>query len=164
MNKRIGNVLTVVGIIILSSLAIADAELTVTQDDFSNAKITTLRINSMEENASSLFISCRPESGIDIQLAFNGTIFPDDLTDNGMKVGITHKFDTANQSYTTDWHMNTMKYENAWYQGDKGRFLDEAAKAGQLNLRLNQNGDVVRFGFSDAVAHVAAVRTACSSR
>lgn len=158
--KNINHIIAVV-FLFLPTLAFPNVEFIVGQD-FSNEKVTTLRVDSMEQRPSTLFVSCFP-SGINIQLAFNGTIFPDDISNDGMVVSITHKFYTAEEAHTTNWHMNMMKYKDAWYRGDPKQFISEGIGAQQLNLRLNRNGDIVRFDFSKALEHLTTVKGACSN-
>ena len=156
-----------ISIVILSaSVIFANLKFEEKPDDFTNEKVLTLSVKSIEQHRhrgpSVLFISCFPESRINIQLAFNGTIYPDDVDGTrGMIVSITHKFDTAEKAYTTNWHMNIAKYRNAWYRGDKEIFLNEAMTANQLNIRLNRNGDIVRFRMENSSGYLKKIKEAC---
>lgn len=135
------------------------------EDDFSNEKIYSLKIPSEKGESATIFISCYPESKLNVQLAITGTMFPDDTSGGGMIISTTHKFDKAEKAITSDWYMNLMKYKNAWYQGDKVEFAKEAARSNQLNIRLNKRSDVFRFPLTDAgvAAHLKNILKSCGS-
>lgn len=131
------------------------------EDDFSNEKVYTLKIPSEKGESALIFISCYPESKLDVQLAITGTMFPDDTSDGGMIISTTHKFDKAEKAITSDWYMNLMKYKNAWYQGDKVEFAREAAKSSQLNIRLNKRNDIFRFPLKGTAVHLKNILKSC---
>ena len=98
---------------------------------------------------------------IQVQLITSIVIFPDDSNDSGMTVVITHKFDTATAAHRTTWDMNMMKYKNAWYSGNGVDFIIESVNSKTLALKLDKNGDVFKFDFSNAKDDLLKVARAC---
>ena len=144
-----------------SSLVLAAAEYTESIDDFSSGTVYSLKIPSIKGESAVLFISCRPQNELSVQLAITGTIFPNDLKDGGMIVSTTHKFDKSEEAITSDWFMNIMKYKNSWYTGDKVEFAKSAIESSQLNMRLNKRGDVYRFKLNGTAAHLSRILDYC---
>jgi len=143
-----------VGMFLVLSCNLAIAQYTETQDDFSNEKVYSLKIPSIEGESAVMAISCYPKKELDIQLAITGTMFPNDTADGGMSISTTHKFDKSEDVITSDWFMNIMKFQNAWYRGDKVAFVKSAIISDQLNLKLNKRGDVFKFKLKGAAVHL----------
>lgn len=148
-------------LMVLSSLALAEVQYTESKDDFSNGTVFTLKIPSIEGESAVLFVSCRPENELSIQLAITGTMFPNEMKNGGMVISTTHKFDKSEEAVTSDWFMNIMKYKNSWYTGDKVEFAKSAIVSNQLNLRLNKRGDVYKFRLDGTAAHLKKLLAAC---
>ena len=159
---KIGRVLPLV-LALTAINAHAEVTYSVSEDDFSNEKVYSLKIPSEKGPTAVVFISCYPGSKLSIQLAITGTMFPDNTSGNGMIISTTHKFDKSEKAITSDWYMNLMKYKNAWYQGDKTQFAKEAARSNQLNIRLNKRGDVFRFPLAGTATHLRGILKNCGS-
>ena len=152
----------------------ADVKYSEKQDDFSNDKVYTLTITTEKEgnrfsggiDDGVIFISCFPNNNIQIQFHTRDTIFPDSTTDNpsGMLVSITYKFDKAETSLTENWFMNTMKYQDAWYRGDKIKFIEHAAKSNVLNFRLNKTNDILKFKLLGTSTPIGKILKKCNAR
>lgn len=132
------------------------------KDDFSNGTIHSVAALSDDARAK-ILISCFPENRLEVQLATSEVIFPDDTSKrfDRMFVSVTHKFDSAKKAETTNWSMNIMKYNNAWYTGDIVRFIAEAFDASVLALRLDKRNEVYKFDFNRAGAQLRNVVGAC---
>jgi hypothetical protein len=133
-------------------------------DDFSNGTVFTVKVTTQINGPATLFISCYPEHKLDVQLAISGTMFPDSVTEGGMLVSTTHKFDKAKVATTSDWFMNIMKYENSWYQGDKAAFIASAISSEALNIRLNKRNDIYKFGLKGAAAKLQVILSKCGEK
>lgn len=152
-------------LIAFSSAYAKDYKYTEAKADFSNDIERTLKIDSFNRamHNSSLFISCNSGKKLGIQLASGVVIFPDtDIKDRNMTVKITYKFTEAEKAVTSKWSMNFMKYKNAWYDGNKKKFLSNALTSKQLNLKLDFNGDVFKFKLSEELKnHIKEIQNAC---
>lgn len=145
------------------SSTLADVQYTETKDDFSNDTVYSVRITTTQNEPAVLFLSCYPGNKLDIQLAIAGTMFPDDVTDRGMLISTTHKFDKAESAVTSNWFMNLMKYENSWYRGDEVEFIKDAMRSNQLNIRLNKRNDIFRFGLKGTAVHLKKILNECTA-
>src|SRR5690554_3142917 len=134
------------------------------EDDFSNEKIYSLKIPSEKGESATIFISCYPESKLNVQLAITGTMFPDDTADGGMIISTTHKFDKAEKAITSNWFMNLMKYKNSWYRGDILEFSKDAIRSNQLNIRLNKRSDIFKFPLKGSAVHLTKILANCGKK
>ncbi len=141
--------------------AFGEVNYTESKDDFSNDIVYSLKISTSKNKPAAIFMSCYPGGKLNIQLAINGTMFPDTTSDGGMLISTTHKFDKAENSITSNWFMNMMKYKNSWYQGEKVEFINDAIKSNQLNIRLNKRNDIFKFSLKGIATHLRKIQSKC---
>lgn len=129
------------------------------KDEFSTNTYRRISLLTSDTAPALLIITIYSNAISEIQLVTKNVIFPDDTTENmdGMKVSVTYKFDNIDRAEQAFWHMNMMRYKNAWYQGEHIRFLDEATKSEYLSIRLDKSGDVYRFNLTEAKKYFAKI-------
>ena len=154
----------VLGLLLVPFSALGAVTYSENADDFSNGTVSTVKITTRVNEPATLFVACYPGNKLDIQLAISGTMFPDSAAGGGMLISTTHKFDKANAAITSDWFMNIMKYENAWYRGDKAAFVRSAIISSALNIRLNKRNDIYKFDLKDAAAKLQIILRKCGEK
>lgn len=149
--------------IIIPVHAFGSVSYTETQDDFSNDIVYSLKITTDKKESAVTFLSCYPGNKLVVQLSIRGTMFPDTdgISDSGMLISTTHKFDKAEKAITSKWFMNMMKYKNSWYQGDKVEFINDAIKSNKLNIRLNKTNDIFKFNLKGTAIHLRKILRKC---
>ena len=79
-----------------------------------------------------------------------------------MFVGLTHKFDSAEDAHTGDWIMSMPNYSLAQYNGDNLLFVQEALASSKLAVKQGKAGFVWRFKFeSDFRTNLEKVARPC---
>lgn len=159
--------------LLIPNISIAEVKFTEKQDDFSNEKVYSLSITSEKQgNGFSggvddgvIFISCFPNNNLQVQFHTQDTIFPDKILDgtSGMLVSVTYKFDKAESAQTDNWFMNFMKYQDAWFKGDKKSFVEQTAKSNILNFRLNKRNDKLKFKLNGTSKPINTILKKCKS-
>lgn len=138
-----------------SESAFSQAEYLEKKDDFSNGVIKAVIVKSEEVETYRfgspegwIQLICFPENRLQVHLHSLNAIYPDDVDTEGhnrMFASATFKFDTENEADTSDWEMNFMKYDRAFYKGDVLKFAHNLAKANELNFRFNKRSDIYKF-------------------
>lgn len=158
---QLGAVLT---ILLFAFDAYSDVEYTESDDDFSNKKIYSLKIPSDKGQSAVVFISCYPENKLNVQLSITGTLFPDEKANGGMLISTTHKFDKADKAITSNWFMNLMKYQNAWYRGDLLEFSKDTLRSNMLNIRLNKRNEILKFPLQGSAFYLDKILSNCGKK
>ncbi|WP_277810043.1 hypothetical protein [Chromohalobacter canadensis] len=143
------------------SAAYADVEFQEKGDDFSNEIVSSLRVGTTDTSPAVLILSCNPATGLNVQLATEDVMYPDEARKDQMNISTTHKFEEAPEAATTYWAMKIAKYKSSWYQGDPRAFIEESAESSQLNMRLNRTGTVYRFSLEGTAEHLRKILRRC---
>lgn len=137
------------------SLTVAPSSVLFTEqpDEFSSNVKRQLAIKAENDDDTELLL-IRRGSTYEIRLMTNDVLFPDNVdSDTGMNLSVTFKFDNQSQPTQSIWHMNIMRYNNAWYRGDGLAFSRAVFNANNLNLKTDKRGDIYRFDVSKCRAY-----------
>ena len=152
------------GLLSLSLVTSAQAAMTeysVDDDEFGDGEVHQVRISTDDTSRAALFLSCYSRDELQMQLHTDGTIFPDQLEDNHMRLEVTHKVDTAPDAVTKSWQMNIMEYNDAWLHSGVRELAEEMLEGERLSMRLDRRGTIYRFDLGDAQEYIPKVLSAC---
>lgn len=148
--------------IFLVSYVKADIEYKTVTDDFTEE--TNHRVLAYTESGEAMIVAmCNSPGKLGVQFVTMKTIFPDDMTDGGMNVRVTHKFVGGPEAELSEWFMNLMKYKYAFYSGDAESFIRSAASSKGIKLRFEKSGDVYKIEFGDDASMFNKILEACKA-
>ena len=148
-------------LLLLSSQVHGKSELTTKKDDFSNGDVTTLRVETIDNNPAVLFFKCSADKKLSLQLVTTETLFPDDANDKVMFINATHKLISEKEPETSNWIMSLMQYDMAQYRGDTRQLLLDSLDAKGLNISFNKRPSVFKFAFDDTKKHIKKLLDKC---
>jgi len=134
------------------------------EDEFSTNTYREVAIMTLDNAPAKLNITVYSNAPTQIQIVTQNVIFPDDTTEDmrgmtdRMRVSVTYKFADNNRVDNSFWDMHLMKYHNAWYEGDRVLFLDEAMESDRLSICFNKSGDVYRFNLTPAKKYLVKLK------